>query len=102
MSTLVQLFCFLCMSLPAVPYPQTSWEVGNIRFTHELLSRGQHLLRLSTQVGFGSLDRTARLAAFADDFARHTCPGDFRFVERPRLMPDIHPVLSHNFVFRCL
>src|SRR5438445_11341651 len=104
MPSLVELLCFLCISVTSLPYPQTSRELGDIRFTHEILSRGQHLLRLSSASAFvfSNQDQLNYMFAFADDFARHTCPGDFRFIERRRLMPVIHPALSYNFVFRCL
>jgi len=104
MSSLAPLLCLFCLSVPSLPYPQVSREAGDIRYTYEILSHGKYLLRLSTESWFfvPDKDRTHHLYAFADAFARRTCPGDYRFIERPRLLPPIHPVLSHNFVFRCL
>jgi hypothetical protein len=104
MSSLAQLVCLFCLSVPSLPYPQVSREAGDVRYTYEVLGRGKYLLRLSTESAFlfPDHDRVDHLSVFADAFARHTCPGDYRFIERPRLMPPIHPVLSRNFVFRCL
>ncbi len=104
MSSLAPLVCLFCLSAPSLPYPQVSREAGGIRYTYEALSHGKYLLRLSTESSFlfPDHDRTNHLYGFADAFARHTCPGDYRFIERPSLMPPIHPVLSRNFVFRCL
>jgi hypothetical protein len=104
MSSLAQLMCLFCLSVPSLPYPQVSKETGDIRYTYEMLGRDKVLLRLSTESWFflAERDQTDRLYAFADAFARSTCPADYRFVERRRLMPPIHPVLSQNFVFRCL
>src|SRR5262245_48034258 len=104
MLSLAQLVCLFCLSVPSLPYPQVSREAGDIRYTYEILSRGKYLLRLSTESSFlfPDRDRINHLYAFADAFARHTCPGDYRFIERPGLMPPIRPMLSHNFVFRCL
>jgi hypothetical protein len=89
MSPLAQLLCVFCLSTPAVPYPQVSREAADIRYTHEVLGQGKHLLRLSTNSWFlfANHDRIDHLYAFADALARQVCPGDYRFIERPGLMP---------------
>jgi hypothetical protein len=80
MSSLVQLLC-LCTSIAYAPVPQTARAYGDIWYTHEVLSRGKHLLRLSTtdQLLDDERARSARLKTFAKDFAVRTC-GDGRFV----------------------
>jgi hypothetical protein len=104
MSSLAQLVCLFCLSVPSLPYPQVSREAGDIRYTYEMLGRDKVLLRLSTESSFlfAERDRVDRLYAFADAFARNACPADYRFLEQRRVMPPIHPALSRNFVFRCL
>jgi hypothetical protein len=59
---------------------------GDIWFTHERLSHGKHLLRLSTTDLLLDRDqaRGARLQAFARNFAMRTCGGRFLFVDADR------------------
>jgi hypothetical protein len=103
MSPLAQVLCVLCASAAGVPSPQTSRQAGDIRYTHEVLGGRQHLLRLSTEYFFvhTDRDRTTRMSAFAEDFARHTCRHRFRFVDRRGAAQRVRPVLSRDFVFRC-
>ena len=86
MSPLVQLLC-LCTSIAYAPVPQTARAYGDIWYTHEVLSRGKHLLRLSTtdQLLDDERARSGRLKAFAKDFAMRTCgEGRFLFVDKDR------------------
>jgi len=98
MSPLAQLLC-LCTSVAFAPVPQMSQEAwGIMRYTHEELSRGRHLLRISTTDLI--LDTQAwqrgRLHAFARDFADRTCPGRYVFLDKDRLTQ-----YAGQFVFVC-
>ena len=71
MSSLAQLVCLFCLSVPSLPYPQVSREAGDVRYTYEVLGRGKYLLRLSTDSAFL--------------FPTTTCRSSLRF---PTLSPD--------------
>ena len=47
MSSIAQLLCVFCISLSGPPYPQLSRDAAGLRYTHEVLGRNTHLLRLS-------------------------------------------------------
>ena len=97
MSPLAQLLCF-CTSVTFAPVPQMSQQVWDIRYSYEALSRGRHLLRLSTTDFLLDSDfsRRNRLVAFAQDFASRTCAGRHVFVDGDRLTS-----YAGQFVFRC-
>ena len=85
MSSIAQLLC-LCTSIAYAPVPQIARASGDIWYTHEVLSRGKHLLRLSTTdlLLDGDRERSNRLQAFARNFAIRTCGGRFLFVDADR------------------
>jgi hypothetical protein len=97
MSPIAQLLCF-CTSIAFAPLPQVSQEAWDIRYTHEALGRGRHLLRLSTTDFILDSDpgRRNRLSAFAHDFATRTCPGRFVFLSEDHLT-----TYAGQFVFQC-
>jgi hypothetical protein len=92
-------------SVAGAPRPQVSQQAGDIWYTHEILNRGDHLLRLSTttEILDSNHRRKGRLAAFAEQFARETCADHFRLAdaERPS-WPRIRPVYAKQFVFHCM
>jgi hypothetical protein len=85
MSPLAQLLC-LCTSIAYAPVPQMARAYGDVQYTHEVLSRGKHLLRLSTTDLLLDWDqaRATRLKAFAKNFAVRTCGGRFLIVDADR------------------
>jgi len=97
MPSIAQLLCF-CTSLAFAPVPQVSREAWDIRYTHESLSHGRHLLRLSTTDLVLDQDsaRFNRMLAFARDFASRTCPARFVFINEDRLTS-----YAGQFVFQC-
>jgi hypothetical protein len=103
MSSLAQLLCVFCISLSGPPYPQLSRDAAGIRYTHELLGRNTHLLRLSLDYYPFHSDPIAwqSMHAFASRFAANTCPRDFAFYRRPSALPPASPLMAENFVFRC-
>ena len=98
MSPLAQILC-LCFSVVGAPQPQMSRESWDIRYTHESLGHGKHLLRLSTTDFILDWDkwRSHRMLAFASDFASRTCPRRFVFVDGDRLT-----TYAGNVVFQCV
>jgi hypothetical protein len=104
MDSLLELFCVVCLSMGPPPHPQMSRAVGDIRYTHERLSRGAHLLRLSTTDFIIAADegRERRLHAFASDYAARTCAGPFNLGEAARpSWPRARPVYAKQYLFRC-
>jgi hypothetical protein len=103
MFPLAQILC-LCLSVAGAPSPQVSRPAGGIWYTHEILNRDDHLLRISTTTSIldSNENRQSRMAAFAEQFARETCANRFRLADsdRPR-WPRIRPVYAKQFVFRC-
>lgn len=86
MSPILQFLC-LCASVASAPVPPMARSSADIWYTHEVLDRGRHLLRLSTTdlLLDGNEARGRRLAAFAKEAAARTCGGTFRFVDGSRL-----------------
>jgi hypothetical protein len=103
MSSIAPIFCVFCISLSGPPHPQLSREAPGIRYTHEMIGRGTHLLRLSTEHFLFDSDRAAQqhMSDFASYFAANTCPGRFSFESRRGALPPVRPILAQNFVFRC-
>ena len=103
MSPIAQILCIFCISLSGAPYPQLSRDAGGIRYTHEVLGRNTHLLRLSTDYFPFHSDRAVLqyMHAFASSFAASTCPRDFAFQYRRSALPPASPLMAENFVFRC-
>jgi hypothetical protein len=94
----------LCVVISNGPYPQLPQRAGDIIYKHELLSRGIHLLRLSTTdlVLDSNHFRKHRLYVFAEQFAGQTCQGGFTLadVER-RSWPKIRTTYAKQFLFYC-
>lgn len=86
MSPFAQLLC-LYLSVPSAPYPQVARHDGDIAYTHEVLSHGKHLLRLSTTDLLLDTDRMRkrRMIAFARDYAERTCGGRYGLIDGDRL-----------------
>jgi hypothetical protein len=103
MSSIAQLLCIFCISLSGPPYPQLSREAAGIRYTHEILGRNTHLLRLSLDYHPFHSDRIAwqSIHAFASQFAANTCPRDFAVQYRRSAFAPASPLMAENFVFRC-
>ena len=106
MDNFLELFCVICLSMSQPPLPQMSRPVGDIRYTHERLSGGKHLLRLSTTdfIIDGDAWRERRLVAFASNFAAQTCGGaSFRLDEATRpSWPRVRPVYAKQYLFSCV
>jgi len=101
MDSFLELFCVVCLSMP---HPQMSRPVGDIRYTHERLSRGAHLLRLSTTDFIADSDawRERRLYTFASDYAAQTCAGPYKLGEATRpSWPKVRPVYAKQYLFSC-
>jgi hypothetical protein len=105
MDAVLQVLCFFCAATVAnEPYPQLARPFHDIRYTHERLGDGRHLLRLSTSddIWNWEYDRSERLAAFAHDYAAQTCHGRYRLTDGERASwPRIYPTYAKQFVFRC-
>ena len=104
MDSFLELFCVVCLSMSQPPHPQMSRPVGDIRYTHERLSRGGHLLRLSTKDFIADSDewRERRLYAFASDYAAQTCAGPYKLSEAARpSWPKVRPVYAKQYLFSC-
>ena len=103
MSSIAQLVCLFAICLSGPPYPQLSRDAAGIRYTHEVLGRNTHLLRLSVDYFPFHSDRIAlqSMHAFASRFAASTCPGDFAFNYRRSAFAPASPLMAENFVFRC-
>jgi hypothetical protein len=104
MEVLLQMFCF-CVAVAGGPYPQVAHQSGDIWYTHELLGRGTHLLRLSTTdlILDSDYDREGRLATFAQQFADQTCRGRYKLNNAERVSwPKIRPVYAKQYVFHCV
>jgi hypothetical protein len=104
MDNFLELFCVACLSMSNPPHPQMSKPAGDIRYTHERLSRGAHLLRLSTTDFILDSDewRERRLFSFASDYAAQTCGGAFNLGEASRpSWPKVKLVYARQYLFRC-
>src|SRR6266436_4119615 len=103
MSSLAQFLCVFCISLSDPPHPQLSHQWAGIRYTHEILGRNVHLLRLSTEyLPFDSNSSAEqRMSEFASYFASTTCPRRFVFENHRSPLPPVRPTLAKNFVFHC-
>jgi hypothetical protein len=103
-SNLWEVLCVVCISVGSPPYPQMSRSAGDIRYTHERLTDGQHLLRLSTtDLILDSQDwRERRMFSFASDFADRACRGAFTFGEAVRESWPVRPMYSRQHLFRCV
>ena len=77
MNYLLEALCFCAVM--SQPHPQVSRAAGDIWYTHERLSHGKHLLRLSTTDFIIDWDRARkdRLHVFAEEFADGTCQGRY-------------------------
>ena len=98
MSPVAAYFCLFCLSVPSAPYPQVARRDGGIAYTHELLTHGRHLLRLSTTDLILDSDhlRKHRIVAFAKDYATRTCGGAYSLVEEERLT-----TYTGQVIFKC-
>lgn len=104
MDSFLELICVICMSMSQPPHPQMSRPDFDVRYTHERLSGGKHLLRLSTTDFLIDKDkwRAQRLLTFAADFAGQTCGGPFRLGEAARpSWPEVRPIYAKQYIFRC-
>lgn len=104
MDGFLELFCVICMSMTSPPYPQMSRAAGDVRYTHERLGGGVHLLRLSTADLLIDSDdwRSQRLFAFASDYAGRACGGPFNLGEATRpSWPKTRPLYAKQYLFRC-
>ena len=104
MDGLLEFACVICLSMSAPPHPQMSLAVGDVRYTHERLGQGVHLLRLSTTDLLLDSDdwRARRLLAFASDYAGRACGGPFNLGEATRpSWPKTRPLYAKQYLFRC-
>ena len=97
------LFCTVITGTPAPQMPQTTWD---IKYRHEDLGHGKHLLRLSVDYYLvqPQSDMRRRMELFAQDYAQQTCPVRYAFVDngsRYMRTEDLTP-LAKQFVFRCV
>lgn len=98
MFPLAQIVCLFCLSAPSSPGPQVPQRDWDIVFRHEVLSRGKHLLRLSTTDLLLDTDgfREHRMLAFARDYAHRTCNGRYSLIEGERLT-----TYAGQIIFKC-
>ena len=104
MDGFLQFFCVICLSMTSPPHPQMSRPVGDVRYTHERLGGGVHLLRLSTTDLLLDSDewRERRLVAFANEYEGSTCGGPFSVREATRpSWPKTKPLYARQYLFRC-
>ena len=104
MDGFLELFCVICLSMTAPPHAQMSRAVGDVRYTHERLGGGMHLLRLSTTDLLIDSDdwRQQRLLAFANEYAGRACAGPFSLGEATRpSWPKTKPLYAKQYLFRC-
>ena len=103
MNGLVQALCFFCAAVGSPPYPQLPQQAGDIWYRHEMLSRGSHLLRLSTTDFILDSDRyrEERLYAYAHHFASQRCGGRFNLVPAERRSWTVHPVYAKQYIIHC-
>ena len=104
MNAVAQALCIFCVVMGNGPNPQIAHRDGDIRYTHESLRHGRHLLRLSTTDFILDSDqyRNDRLYAFAQQFADRTCQGRFKLADAERRSwPKIRPTYAKQFVFHC-
>lgn len=92
----------LCAALVGAPAPQFARQAGDVWYTHEVLSPGKHLIRLS--IGgllFGSDEiRLSRLHTFAEHYAGQTCQAPFTLADASG--QPVRPIYAKQFVFRCV
>jgi hypothetical protein len=105
MDTIWQALCVFCAVQTTAPAPQISREAGDISYTHEKLSHGRHLLRLSVTdfwiVGWNEA-REERMSAFAHKVAAATCAGPYKLDPTDRASwPKVHTRYAKQFVFHC-
>jgi hypothetical protein len=102
MDALLQSLCIFC-AVTTGPHPQVPGI--DIRYSHERVGPGLHLLRLSTTdlILDWNQARKDRLHAFAEQFANDTCRGRFKLgpADNPS-WPKIHTTYAKQFVFRCV
>jgi len=98
MSSLANLLCLFCISTSAPPNAPLAREAGDIWYREEMLSGGQHLLRLSTSDRILDSDswRRQRLEAFAENYAASACGGRYTMLRGFRLTS-----YAGQAVFRC-
>lgn len=104
MNGLAQALCFFCSAIGNAPEPHIAQGAGDIWYTHEMLGRDTHLLRLSTTdvvIDTHAL-RDRRLYAFAYQFAERNCQGrfDLALAERSSWL-DTRPLYARQYAFRC-
>jgi hypothetical protein len=94
----------LCASLVGPPAPQFSRQAGDVWYSHAMLSRDKHLIRLSTGgLLFGSNgDRLGELQAFADRYAAQTCGTSFSLTDASPSWPKMGAVYAKQYVFHCV
>ena len=104
MNAVAQALCIFCVVMGNGPNPQIAHRDGDIRYTHESLRHGRHLLRLSTTDFILDSDqyRNDRLYAFAQQLADRTCQGRFKLADAERRSwPKIRSTYAKQFVFHC-
>ena len=103
MNYLLEALCFCAVM--SQPHPQVSRAAGDIWYTHERLSHGKHLLRLSTTdlIIDWNRARKDRLHVFAEEFADGTCQGRYQLAPATNpSWPKLHATYARQFVFRCI
>lgn len=95
---LLELICMFCWTVRQ-PAPALAHDAWDLRYRHEVLPSGRHLLRLSAsdRIIDGSDWRRQRMIAFAEDFAANTCNGRYEIARRDGLT-----TYAAQIVFRCL
>jgi hypothetical protein len=106
MGDLAQALCLFCTVITGAPAPQLADTAGDIKYRHEVLGHGKHLLRLSVDYYLVEPEAAMRrrLEGFAQGYAQHTCPGRFAFVDggsRYLRTENVTP-FAKQFVFQCL
>ena len=103
MNYLLEALCFCAVM--SQPHPQVSHATGDIWYTHERLSHGKHLLRLSTTdlIIDWNQARKDRLHVFAEEYANGTCQGRYQLAPATNpSWPKLHATYARQFVFRCI
>lgn len=98
MSSLANLLCVFCISTSAPPNAPLARKAGDIWYREEMLSGGQHLLRLSTTDLILDSDawRKQRLESFAESYAANACRGRYTMLRGLRIT-----TYAAQAVFRC-
>ena len=80
MGDLAQALCLFCTVITGTPAPQMPQTSGDIKYRHEDLGHGKHLLRLSVDYYLlqPQSDMRRRMETFAQDYAQQTCPVTLR------------------------